>query len=134
MRVSVIHQGVPIGSAQLTGGELVIAEFEPNQAYSAVRPVIREGSQALWSMGFFHSEGIHPRMPVEALGRAARLSFELRDAENKLIPADFVNLVERPEAGSSPALIIRFRHAHAGVPSTLRSPDAKGGATSEPDA
>jgi hypothetical protein len=134
MRVAVYHNGVPIGEADLRGGELVIAEFEPNAAYAGVQPVIREASEVLWSLGFFHSEGTRPRLPAEALGRAARLPLELRDAQGKQLAADFVNLVERPGAGAAPVLFARFRHAHAGVPAALRPPNREPGSTSGPDA
>ena len=132
MRVSVYHNGVPIGDADLGAGELVVAEFEPNQAYSSVQLLIREASKALWGLGFFDPEAVSSRVPVEVLGRAARLPLELRDEHGKLVPADFVNIVERPAADSQPVVFTRFRHAHAGVPSTLQPPPATGGTTSDP--
>ena len=134
MRVSVYHKGVPIGDAHLVGSELAIAEFEPNAAYGSVQPIIREASRALWALGFFHPEGVSPRLPAEVLGTASRLPLELRDDHGKLIPADFVNLVERPAPGARPVLFTRFCHVHAGVPSQLRPPHGTGATTSDPDA
>ena len=134
MRYWVYHQGVPLGIVDLTGGELVVAEFEPSDAYLSVRSTIREASVALWSMGFFHPEGVQQLVSVEAPGRAAKLSFELRDAEGKLIPADFVNVVERPHTEDGPVLFVRFRHAHSGVASVVHLPHKKGGAAKSSDA
>lgn len=133
MRYWGYHQGVPLGSCHLTGGELSVAEFEPTDAYASVRGTIRDASVALWHMGFFHAEGVHPRIPVEVLGKAARLSLELRDAEGRLVPADFVNVVERPHTEEGPVVFVRFRHAHSGVPSALRPRNAKGGGASDQD-
>jgi len=116
----------------------LVAPFEPNDAYLSVRGLIREASVALWNMGFFHPEGFHPRTSTEALsatlGRAAQLSLELRDAAGRLVPADFVNVVERPHSEEGPMVFVRLRHAHSGVPSTLRPPNRKGGGASDADA
>ena len=138
MRYQVYHQGVPIGSSELAPSELTVTPFEPNDAYLSVRGVIREASVALWKMGFFHPEGFYPRTTLEALtvalGEAARLPLELRDAHGKLVPADFVNVVERPDTEEDPAVFVRMRHAHGGVPSTRLPPNREGGATSDADA
>ena len=134
MRYWVHHQGVPLGTVDLADGDLVVADFEPSDAYLSVRGTIREASVALWSMGFFHPEGAQPRISVEALGRAAKLPFELRDSEGRLIPADFVNVVERPHTEDSPVVFARFRHAHSGVASIVRGPNKEGGAANAPDA
>ena len=134
MHVSVVYNGVPIGEADLGGGELVVAEFRPSDAYTVIQPIVRDASRALWNLGFFNPENISPRVPAEVLGRAARLSLELRDAEGNQLHADFVNVVERPSPGSAPVLFARFRHSHAGVTSTVRPPHGRGVSTSDPDA
>ena len=138
MRYQVFHQGVPIGSSELALSELSVTPFEPNEAYLSVRAVIRQASVALWNMGFFHPEGFYPRTTIEALtaalGKAAQLPLELRDANGKLIPADFVNVVERPHTEEGPVVFVRLRHAHSGVASLRRPPNREGGEASDADA
>ena len=123
MRYWLHHHGVPIGSVELERGELAIGDFEPVDAYQSIRGVIRDASAAIWSIGFLHHEGLQPRVSADFLGAAARISLELRDADGKLVPVDWINVIERPDANARPVVFARFRHAHAGVASALRPAD-----------
>ena len=135
MRYWIYHQGIPLGSVNFTPGELAIGDFDAATGYEAVRAAIRHASEGLWAMGFFHPEGaLHRRVPAEVFGHAARLPLELRDDNQRQIPADFVNIVERPHATERPVVFARFRHAHAGVAGRLPPKSAGGSNASDADA
>jgi hypothetical protein len=139
MRFEIRHHGIPLGVTELvTSQGLAVGEFEPAPGpapgYVEVRQVVREASKALWDMGFFHRENAQPRVPTEALARAAALQLELRDPAGAQVHADFVNIVERPEPAATPVVFARFRHSHSGnaVAPMPRAGDDKPG--NRPDA
>ena len=134
MRYWVYHQGVPLGSADLRGSDLLVGDFDPTEAYLSVRGLVREASVAVWNLISGYPEEFQARVSPDALARAARLPLELRDAEGRMVAADFVNVVERPHTEEGPVVFTRFRHSHASVPSTVRPPNTKGGGASDPDA
>ena len=118
-RVVVAHQGIPIGrieAIRLTTGDIAIGELECMSAYEALRPIIREASRSLWSVGFLASGIDVSRLsvaPSDVRERAAELELELRDDTGVLIPTDFVNIVERPFVDMPPVVFARFRLASA---------------------
>jgi hypothetical protein len=124
MRFIVVQRGVPIGETELMPGDLSIGDLSPNSAYEAVRPTIRSASEALWALGFFPG-GTNGRVSAEALGRAARLDFDLLDSDGLSVAADWVNIVESPEPGRAPAVIARLRHLHAPVGAPI-APSSRG--------
>ena len=134
MRYWVYHQGVPLGSVELTGDDLLVGVFDPTEAYLAVRGLVREASTAVWNLTSGVPEALHSTVSPDALARAARLPLELRDGEGRHIAADFVNVVERPHTEEGPVVFTRFRHSHAGTPASVRAPHTKGGGASVPDA
>jgi hypothetical protein len=128
MRCSIAHKGVTVGGADVPAGEFIVADFEPAQAYSSIRPIVREGSESLWAMGFSHPEGTGSRISLEALTRAAALHYDLMDPEGRLIPTDFINIIEWPSVEARPVAVIRLRHAHSGVASVVTAPPGGAGA------
>lgn len=134
MRYWVYHQGVPLGSAELTGDELLVGELDPTEAYLSVRGLVRQASTVVWNLMAGYPAGFQAPLSADALAKTARLPLELRDAEGRLVAADFVNVVERPHTEEGPVVFTRLRHSHAGVHSILPAPHTKGGSTSDTDA
>ena len=117
--VVVAHHGVPLGRVEalrLADGDLAVGELDCLPAYDALRPTIWEASRSLWSVGFLASGADIARMspaPSEVRERAAELQLELIDEEGALVPADFVNIVERPFVEMRPVVFARLRLAQA---------------------
>ncbi|PYP77534.1 MAG: hypothetical protein DMD35_14370, partial [Gemmatimonadetes bacterium] len=110
-----MHEGVPVGHVELTGGELVAGPLVPLSAFDALRPTVQAGSAALLALGFFgaaSAAGENGAGP--ALEAAAALRFDLVDLHDELVPATFVNIIEAPDGGL--VLFARLGHAHARVP------------------
>lgn len=118
-RIVVTHHGVPLGrieSLRLTTGDLAVGELECLPAYEALRPTIWEASRSLWSVGFLASGIDVTRMspaPAAVRERAAELELELHDEQGRLVPTDFVNIVERPFVDMAPVVLARLRLAQA---------------------
>jgi hypothetical protein len=137
MRLSSTHcivtfQGVPLGEVDVEPAELVIAELRPAPAYESIRPIIRAASEALWALGFSGAP-TSGRVSIEALGAAARLDLELRDANGGAVAADWINVVEWPEADRRPTVMARLRHTPSADPATARVAPRVVGQSREPD-
>jgi hypothetical protein len=137
MRLSSTHcivtfQGVPLGEVDVEPAELVIAELRPAPAYESIRPTIRAGSEALWALGFTGTPATGC-VSTEALGAAARLDLELRDANGGAVAADWINVIEWPEADRRPTVMARIRHTPSADPATARVAPRGGGQSPEPD-
>ena len=117
---SISHLGVPVGEVDLDPTETAIGELVPAAGYSAIRDTIRSASRALWATGFFDPAAAGEKVDPAALGRAAALPLELRDDTGVFVPADFINIVERPAPGDPPVVFVRFRLAPSQVPSIQR--------------
>jgi hypothetical protein len=121
VRYTISHQGVPIGSAELTLGDAItIGAVTPLAAYEAIRPLVRDATAALRAIGFPEpSEDAAPIDDPTVLARAAALgrALELRDERGTVVTTDFVELMEQvaPD-GSSPIVWVRSRHAAAALP------------------
>ena len=113
MRFTILHHGVPLGTVELEPADLSVGELAPTPAYAAVRPVIRDASAALWTLGFLSEWPPTSKIDPTALARAQALSLELRDPTGALVPVDFINVVERPDAADLPVVFSRFRQAAA---------------------
>lgn len=121
MRYSVVHDGVPIGFAELSAGELVAGPLAPLPALDPLHNTIRAGSNALLALGFFGAATAAGRNGAgAALRSAAALKFDLVTERGELIPTTFVNLIEAPDGGV--VVLARFGHAHAAVAASLQPP------------
>jgi len=134
MRYSISHLGVPIGDVDLSPTETAVGELVPVAGYSAIEETVRAGSRALWAAGFLSVNGAGAEVDPVALGRAAALTLELRDDRGALVPADFINIVERPTPGEPPIVFVRFRLAPSQVPSIRNTPEIPGGHSEGRDA
>jgi hypothetical protein len=115
VRYAVMHEGVPIGHVELSGGELVAGPLTPLPALEPLRATVQEGSAALLSLGFFGAATAAVEGDTEAaLRAAAAIQLDLADLRGELVPTTFVNLLEAPDGGL--VLLARFGHAHARVP------------------
>ena len=115
MRYTVLHHGVPIGTVELTDRELAAGTMAPTEAYQAVRPTIRSGSEALLQLGFFGAASQMPGADRESLSAAAALAFELTDLDGRDVPVTFLNLIEAP-GDERVVVLARLSHAPAAVP------------------
>ena len=64
MRYWVYHQGVPLGSADLRGSDLLVGDFDPTEAYLSVRGLVREAS--LWNLTSEYPEEFQARVSPDA--------------------------------------------------------------------
>jgi hypothetical protein len=133
MRFLISHLGVPIGDVDLPATETAVGELVPSDGYIAIRDTIRSASQVLWANGFLSEAGGIGFDP-SALSRAQALPLELRDEQGTFVPADFINIVERPSPSDPPVVFVRFRMAPSQVPSLRKSADPQGGDARRRDA
>jgi hypothetical protein len=133
MRFVISHLGVPIGNVDLPPAETAVGELVPADGYLAIRETIRSASRVLWASGFL-ADGDGTEFDVSALSRAQALSLELRDERGACVPADFINIVERPAPSDPPVVFVRFRMAPSQVPSPRHSPDREVGDARRRDA
>jgi hypothetical protein len=126
MRFILSHLGVPIGELELPTTERAVGELEPAKGYLAIRETIRAASQVLWANGFL-GEGTGIAFDTSSLARAQALSLELRDERGAFVPADFINIVERPRPTDTPVVFVQFRMAPSQIPSRRESPEMQGG-------
>lgn len=121
MHYTVHHRGVPIGTVELTAGELSAGTMTSAPGYATIRQTIRDASIALPQLGFYGAAARDfdaPETGVSAaLAAAAKLPFELRNAAGEEVPTTFVNLIE-PPGDSRVVVLARFSHSHARVGAT----------------
>jgi hypothetical protein len=115
MRYTVKHQGVPMGTVELSDRELSAAALDAAPGYDAIRPVIQAGSKTLLQLGFFGAATRPLAIDTAPLAAAAELSFELVDSSGRDVPATFINLIEAP-GDERVVVLARLSHAAAGVP------------------
>lgn len=129
-RYTVRHRGVPLGTVELEDRELSAGSMTPTASYASIQPVVREGSAALLRLGFFgaamHMPGATDADDVP-LRAAAELQFDLVDADQREVPATFVNLIEPPGDGRV-VVLARLSHAHASVGAERKPPIREAGA------
>jgi hypothetical protein len=129
MKYTVVHQGVPIGTADLpeqrrwAGGLL-----EPLPAFEALRPLLAAAANGVAAarllalpLGEEPDVSELPSAMGDALRSAATLAFELRDAGGLRVPAEVVRLAD---AGDERGVIVRayFYRADAATPAVSRPP------------
>lgn len=127
MQYTVQHLGVPIGTVELTAGELSAGTMLSAPGYATIQQTVREASIALLQLGFYGAAARDfgaPEAPESAaLAAAAKLPFELRNAAGEEAPTTFVNLIE-PSGDSRVVVLARFSHSHARVGAT-RTPSSR---------
>ena len=138
MRLTITHQGVPVGEVELpTAGERVAVPVVPLPAYESIRPLVRAASVALSQVALAGSGemALPPVRSQTVLHRAAELgrALELRDAAGALVPTDFIDLTDWPGGEPAVAAIVGLRDSHAARPAVERPPPL-GGADSAPPA
>lgn len=146
MRVIVMHNGSPLGSVDLMQPSLAadepsavaVGELRAGPGYDAVREVVRAASAELWRLGFLGESHYAPLFAATtpnpgALGRAADLPLELRDEHGIFVPADYINIIERPDLAGLPVVVARFRLAPGAVGAPV-PPGPRGGGGTRPDA
>ena len=140
MRYTVLHDGVPIGTAALIPRSgMVAGDFAPLPAYAAVRDVIRDATHVLWEVGLFGVPGDADRSrdavrAADTLAQAAALRLELRDATGQPVPTAFVNVLEMPSREPELTAVVRFEDAHAPVGARLPRPPRREGDARPPEA
>jgi hypothetical protein len=82
---------------------------------------------------FFNPKEFSRGYQLKRLGGLPHCRLELRDADGRMVPADFVNIVERPHNHVGPVVFVRFRQAHASVPSVLHPRRNRAGDASDPE-
>ena len=116
MTYTVQYRGVPVGTVELTAGELRAGTMSPAPGYAAIQQTVRDASIALLQLGFYGAAARGLDAPETAvtvsLAAAARLVFELRDANGQEVPTTFVNLIETPR-DSRVVVLARFSQSHA---------------------
>jgi hypothetical protein len=103
VRVTVLHQGVPIGVGDLTvDDDAFFADLEALPAYAAIQPAMRDAFRAVANWGFLPPRGaaVGGVTPAgDAAGRAAlrgqhtvEAALELRDFRGGVLPTHHVSL------------------------------------------
>ncbi|HJU69012.1 MAG TPA: hypothetical protein VJ650_12310 [Gemmatimonadaceae bacterium] len=128
MLFTITHNGVPVGTVELTRADTSAAEqiacaVLPLPGYAPIQPVVRAASVALRNLlpaGPAADPGTQAAAE-RALGRGAELgrALELRDPTGLLVPTDFIELSEWQGGNPEVAALIRFRLSHAAVPARL---------------
>ena len=128
MLFTITHNGVPVGTLELTradtsAAEQLVCAVMPLPGYSPLQPIVRAASAALRNLmpaGPPADRGTE-LSAERALNRGAELgrALELRDVTGLLVPTDFVELSEWPGGNPEVAALIRFRFSHAAVPARL---------------
>lgn len=135
MRYTVQHRGVPVGTVELTAGELSAGTMSSAPGYAAIQQIVRDASIALLQLGFYGAAARDldaPEAPVTAsLAAAAQLVFELRGTDGEEVPTTFVNLVE-PPGDARVVVLARFSHSHAREGATQTPPVREAAETTAP--
>jgi hypothetical protein len=120
MRVTIVHEGVPIGTSDLPVAGVSAGRMQPLQAYDAIRETIREASDVLLAHGLYgtHAPGACADAEHLALRSVATMQFELRDETGQQVSTHFVNLIDAPD-DRRVVVFARFREPRA-VAATLR--------------
>ena len=118
--VTVFLRGVPLGTASVGAGDLVITPLQTSIGYGSFESEILEASRLLWEQGFLHPP--KPRIAAEALTPSPHLSFEMRDMDGRMLHADFVNVVAAPALNAPPVVVVCRKHVNAAVASVLAPP------------
>lgn len=125
MRYTVQHRGVPLGTVELTAGELSAGTLFTLPGYEAIRQTVRDASVALLQLGFYGAAARDLNVPESSqsssLEAAAKLVLELRGADGEEVPTTFVNLIE-PPGDARVVVLARFSHSHARVGATRTPP------------
>jgi hypothetical protein len=139
MRVTILHQGIPIGVGDLAvDGTFAGGEVNPLPGYKAIQPTVRQAWRAMSNLGYLPpgpgaAGGVNTAGDAagrEAFERAAVVSraLELRDARGALIPTEWVELTDGGE-GSDVSLMAEISIAAAAAPARPR-PHPRGDADS----
>ena len=135
MRVTIVHQGVPIGAADLPEGRRWSGGLlEPLPAFEAIRPTIEaaaagaEVALRLLTLPAGEAPAADDLAPPldDALRRAAALTFELRDEGGLAVAAHVVRLAD-PGDGRGVRVRAYFRDSTAGVPARPALAARRGG-------
>jgi hypothetical protein len=106
VRVTVLHQGIPIGTGDLAAadGTWFSANIEALPAYAAIQPALRDAARALANLGFLPpgnaaTGGVTPE--GDAAGQAAFdrqreicAASELRDIHDTVLPSESLWLMD----------------------------------------
>ncbi len=143
MRYSVWHQGAPIGYVDLPTNRLWSGGLlEPTDGFANVSDVLRAlatvaNHDALAQLSRLpadqapHTAHMSPAA-VEALVRAAALTFELRDEFGRAVATDVVRLVDLND-GTGVRVRAYFREATTGAPAWLPPTEWQPGTDGESD-
>lgn len=121
MRLTITHDGVPIGTVDLamqrlpgaSPGGAVMGDLTPGSGYAVVREVIRRASAETWRFGFpgapaFADCFVSPWPDRTALAHARALSLQMCDEAGAVVPTDYVSIVEDPDPEVSPTVFVRL--------------------------
>jgi len=121
MRLTITHDGLPIGTVDLAMQRLpgafpcsvAMGDFTPGSGYAVVREVIRRASAETWRFGFpgapvFPDFFVSPWRDRTALAHANALSLQMCDEAGAVVPTDYVNIVEDPDPEVSPTVFVRL--------------------------
>jgi hypothetical protein len=127
VRFTIEYQGVPVGMIDVEPQpRLVAGAVVPLSGYAAVQTLVSSASEVLRRLGFFGHAGAAEFLADRgiAIQQAAELgrALELRDAYERFIPTDFIELVETPYPEVPLAAFIRFRAAAAAIPVATQHP------------
>jgi hypothetical protein len=143
MRVTVLHRGEPIGTADLSiEPPFALGTLEPFSAYDALRPVFREQSRAMRNYGFLPpgdgevggADAACDAAGQAAFARAAAVCRELefRDAEGAVVPMKSIGISDWYER-SEISVDAFLPDAGGGVPARIpRAPSGESNASSPP--
>lgn len=143
MSFTITHNGVPVGTIELTradtsGAEQIVCGLMPLPGYAPIQPIVRAATEALRNLLPVGPPADHrTEIAAErALGQGAELgrALELRDPTGLLMPTDFIELSEWQGGTPEVAALIRFRLSHAAIPARLPSRDTSGGDAAAPAA
>ena len=119
---TILHRGVPLATVEQLDldAELTAANLRPLPAYEVIRPVARAATDAMRNLGYLGPVA-DPAPDVrrrEALAMAAALAreLELRDAHDRVIPTDFIDVGDWPGTATPVFAWIGIRHEHGGMP------------------
>jgi hypothetical protein len=108
MRITVLHRGEPIGTADLTiDPPFALGTLEPFRAYDALRPIFREQTRAMRNFGFLppgdgavggvDAVGDAAGQAAFARGEAMCRELEFRDAEGAVVSMESIGISDWDE-------------------------------------
>jgi hypothetical protein len=119
MQCELIFRGVPIGEFERAVGGLCVAQFSQTEHYRAVRAEFSAGWKVLFDAGWSHPEGTRSRLPIEAISRLSHSGLEIRDDLGRLIPTNFIVVMEWEIVSTPPVVVASFLEAFAGRPADI---------------